>query len=653
MRIATLPFLPRGLGPNLLALLCFGFLIAPSSAQTIVVSKSGRIHTLEQARDEARRQHAAGVEGTIAIMIEPGTYYLAKTLTLGPEDSNTVWEAAHGSHPVISGGRVISGWTRGSGKVWSADAPGVYFRQLFVNGRRVTRARTPNYGFFRIDGDSSRATPFQLHFRGDDIKKKWAENGDVEVVALLAWSDLRMPIATVDEASHVATLTGNPAASNHEQDARYFIENAPDALDAPGEWFLDRASAKVSYIPLPGEDLTHALVEAPSLTQLISIRGDTKSNQPVLDITFRGLTFEHADWTMNRTGYADTQAAMPAPAAIETSNTTNLVFDHCTIAHSGGYGLWLGQGTKDSKVLASELFDLGAGGIRLGDYGTYADPALQSYRNIIAGNNIHDLGQVYAAGVGILVLQSAHNRIVHNHIHDLFYTGISAGWTWGYADNQSYDNLIAFNHIHDIGKQMLSDMGGIYTLGKQPGTVVRNNLIHDISSFTYGGWGIYTDEGSSNILIEDNITYNCKSAGFHQHYGQDNIVRNNIFAFNQEAELMRTRSEPHNSFTMEHNIVYFNRGALLGGNWEDKTFTMRSNLYFDTRGESINFAGRSFAQWQAEGEDDHSIIADPLFVNAGNYDFRLRPQSPALKLRFHPIDMSTVGPRMPAGADSW
>jgi parallel beta-helix repeat protein len=223
------------------------------------------------------------------------------------------------------------------------------------------------------------------------------------------------------------------------------------------------------------------------------------------------------------------------------------------------------------------------------------------------------------------------------------------GWTWGYAANQSKGNIIEYNHLHDIGKEMLSDMGGIYTLGEQPGTRIRNNLIHDIASFTYGGWGIYPDEGSSDMLIENNIVYHCKSAGFHQHYGRENLVRNNVWAFNRENQLMRTRVEPHVSFIFERNIVYFDEGRLLGSNWTGDKFTMKDNLYFDTRGTGIRFAGMSFDEWQASGQDKDSVIADPLFANAGNFDFRLRPESPALKMGFQQIDMSTVGPRVAAG----
>jgi hypothetical protein len=151
------------------------------------------------------------------------------------------------------------------------------------------------------------------------------------------------------------------------------------------------------------------------------------------------------------------------------------------------------------------------------------------------------------------------------------------------------------------------------------------------------------------MLIENNIVYHCKSAGFHQHYGRENVVRNNVWAFNRENQLMRTRAEPHVSFLFERNIVYFDQGSLLGSNWTGDRFTINGNLYFDTRGAGIRFAGLSFAQWQAAGHDKDSAIADPLFVNAANFDFRLREDSPALKMGFRQIDMTTVGPRVPAG----
>ena len=237
------------------------------SAQTIDVSPTGPIKTLLAARDAARGSRRPGSSVPIKIILHNGTYYLPETLVLDEQDSNTAWQAAPGEHPIISGGRIITNWTKGPGPVWQAHASAPYFRQLFIDDRRATRARTPNYGFFRADGPSSQHEPFELHFRGSDIQPRWAGR-DVEVITLLAWSDLRMPIFKVDEATHTATLAADPQPSNKEPDARYFIENTPDALDAPGEWCLDQASGLVSYIPLPGENVMQAQVIAPALSPL-------------------------------------------------------------------------------------------------------------------------------------------------------------------------------------------------------------------------------------------------------------------------------------------------------------------------------------------------------------------------------------------------
>jgi hypothetical protein len=196
---------------------------------------------------------------------------------------------------------------------------------------------------------------------------------------------------------------------------------------------------------------------------------------------------------------------------------------------------------------------------------------------------------------------------------------------------------------------MLSDMGAVYTLGIQKGTVIRNNLIHDVNSFTYGGWGLYPDEGSSEILWENNVVYRTKSAGFHQHYGRENIVRNNILAFGREHQLMRTRDEAHISFLFFNNIVYFNSGELLGSSWKNDRYLMDFNLYYDTRQSStppsMTFAGGTLDQWHARGHDVHSLIADPLFVAPEQYDFRLQDGSPALGLGFRRIDLSRFGVR--------
>jgi hypothetical protein len=630
--------------------------------------RDGPFATLPVALKAARaaRHDPAQAKRGVTILLRAGTYELVEPLTLTPEDSGAsasqpfTLAAYRREKPVVSGGRRITGWKQSEGQpnLWQAEVPGVRdgqwrFRSLFVGGERKQRARAPNEGFFRIQGASPQDQPVKLKFKPGDIKKEWAEPGDVEVVALLAWADFRMFIRAVDEANSVTTLSNKPRPSNKENDARYWVENAADALDAPGEWYLDRKSGLVSYLAHPGEDLSQAEVVVPQLQDLLILKGDFERKQPVQHVVLRGLTFSFTDWDPGLDGYADTQAAVATPGDIFGEGATDCVIEDCVFAHLAGYALDFARGCQRVRLVGNEMFDLGGGGVRLGEPAKRAEPFEQNHSHTVADNHMHGLGRVYAPAVGVLILQSGTNRVAHNDIHDLYYTAISVGWNWGYQETPCRENVIEFNHLHHVGQFMLSDMGAVYTLGIQKGTVIRNNLIHDVNSFTYGGWGLYPDEGTSEIVWENNVVYRCKSAGFHQHYGRENVVRNNIFAFNREHELMRTREEAHLSFFFTNNVVYFDCGTLLGSNWKNNQFRMDYNLYFDTRlgtnaGE-MKFAGATFEEWRQRGHDQHSVIADPLFVAPEDFDFRLKRGSPAAKLGFKSIDLRRVGVR-PAGA---
>lgn len=257
-------------------------------------------------------------------------------------------------------------------------------------------------------------------------------------------------------------------------------------------------------------------------------------------------------------------------------------------------------------------------------------------------------------------MNSAGNTLSHNDIHDFYYSGISCGWTWGYAESDAHDNHIEMNHIYHLGQHLLSDMGGIYTLGGQSGTVIRGNLIHDITASIYGASCIYPDEGSSHLLVENNVCYNTNHHILYQHFGRENIVRNNIFAFGGEGEITLCKDQDHNGFVLERNILLSHDRPIYRGGYasklQNRTFQADLNLIWDDSGTAVmgkNYMGdtRQFSvdQWHELGQDLHSLIADPLFKDAAHCDFTLPSNSPALPLGFHPIDLSTVGPR-PAGS---
>jgi len=624
----------------------------------------GPLATLDGARYAIRklRDDKGELERPVEVWLRKGTYFLDTPFVLTARDSGPIafkaFETATGVEDVtISGGRRITGFRKvevNGHKMIAAPVPDVKegkwnFTQLFVNDRRAERTRLPRDGYYQI-ASSPESNDWQhgqdhFNFKEGEIDPGWKNPGDVDIVVLTLWIESRMHIKSVDEAAHVVRLDKPTrfwigSEFDHGKGARYYVENVFEALDTPGQWYLDRKEGMVYYYPRIGEDWQHETFIAPALEQIVRIEGDTRNR--VEEIKFLNLHFAHTEHALPPDRSGSAQAAVQVPAAIELRNTRDCKIERCEIAHIGNYGVEVSGQSSGDSIQRCSIHDMGAGGVKI-DGGTE--------RTSVLDNEIFDGGKIFTSAVGVLIGDSPHNRIEHNSIHDLYYTGVSVGWVWGYGKSEAVDNKVEFNHIYNIGKGVLSDMGGIYTLGISPGTVIRNNLIHDCQSFDYGGWGIYTDEGSSNILIENNIVYRTKTGGFHQHYGKENILRNNIFAFAKVQQLQRTRTEPHTSFTFERNIVYYDEGAMIGGNWTEDRYNMDYNLYFDASLKPVTFEGASLDEWKKRGHDQHTIIDDPRFVDPRSGNFTLPSNSPALKLGFKQIDTSTVGPREKAGVE--
>ncbi len=617
----------------------------------------GPFATIKRARDEIRSlKSSEEFNQPVLIFLRGGTYYLEEPLIFNPEDSGTEntpisYVAYPGEKPILSGGKHIEKeWQDQTSSVKQTHLPEVEkgdwdFYQLFIKDERQTRARTPNKGYYQMESPMRLEGPAHFTYPDEVIKSSWVDLGDVSVVALAKWAEIHMPIKEVNESDNTVTLSKQVPPSNWRgvNNARFWIENAPEALDQPGEWRLERDTGILSLMTKPDAELNK--VVAPHLEQLLILRGDPENEQYVHHLEFRDLHFKHTMAPQLGEGYPDVQAAHDISAAIHANGANDCTIRQCTFSQLGNYAIELIQGCKNNRLIHNEIQDVGAGGIKIGETSMRTEAPLMTQYNQVSDNHIYDIGKIYPAAVGVWVGQSDHNTIAHNHIHHTFYTGISVGWTWGYHPTGAHHNTIEYNHVHHIGQGILSDMGGIYTLGTQPGTVIRNNFFHHIESYGYGGWGIYPDEGSTNILIENNITYKTKSAGFHQHYGKENIIRNNIFTYGREYQVMRTRAEDHLSFSFTHNIVYWEEGELLGSNWSGDHYQFDYNLYWNPTKKDFKFAQWSWPEWQARGQDRNSKIADPLFVNIEKMNFNLSPKSPAFDLGFKKIDMSPIGPR--------
>jgi hypothetical protein len=468
---------------------------------------------------------------------------------------------------VLCGSVRVEGWKPASGGLWSARLAGKRFRQLWVNGRRAQRARGPIPAGLTPCGEQKGViTPFtpggtvgRLAVTGDagyttqeTRLLDWPNPDDMEFGYTNSWTHVICPIASVvPDPAGARILMRQPCFyfATHKGGVQIgtpdYIENALALLNEPGQWYYDRRAGMLYYMPVPGEGMSRVDVEAPLLETLLELRGTPE--RPVHDIVFDGIRFEYATWLRPSTeGHADVQANFVDPsvnvywipeqkgcvdpvngemlrsqANVQVTGGSRVTFVRCTFAHLGSAGLDLQAGTSDCAVRRCRFTDISGSGIQIGDV-TRDDHHPADPRRAVRDNSVEDctierIGAEFQDSIGIFCGYTLRSRLLHNEIHDLPYTGVSVGWGWGMPDAgggayissviyqtpaSSGGNVIEGNHIHHVMLKR-NDGGGIYTLSRQPGTVIKSNYIHDNGPGSPGG--IYLDEGSADIEVTGNV----------------------------------------------------------------------------------------------------------------------------------------------------
>ena len=634
------------------------------AADVVIGNGTGEARSLAEAVGRVRELRARGeVKNRVAVIaVRAGRHRLEQPVVLTPEDSHLRIVGSGAERCVFDGGLELPPFKVGRDGVWETDVPrGTDFDQVWVDGRRATMARSPNrfYYYMKDMCNDSPDTAF-LAEPADIAPLAKLSRQELDRVAVSYWQSWDMGYLRVKSANVVTgRLDFKTAAVRqffywHKTRPRYVIANFRAALDAPGEWFHDVTAGKLLYIPRNGESPATARAVVPVAKGLVTFDGNRAKGRVIRDVTFERVGFEHTALPIGN-GIGNFQAAMNVKdAAIAGKGVDSLRIVSCRVAHAGGHGMMLWNGSRNVTVERSLFEDLGAGAI--GFSGGNSPKAESEINEFLTVRNsiLRHGGRMVQGAIGVWIGHARDCLVEHNDIYDFYYTGVSCGWTWGYAETICRRNRIAFNRVHHIGQGVLSDMGAVYTLGDNGRSEVCNNWVSDVDGYKDNGsptFGLYTDEGSRGFLFASNLVENCRYCALHQHYGRDNCFVNNICVGFGNCAVLRSRPESHTTMAMTNNVFWWRSpttDVYTGwGSFEmmAKDLPTDGNIYWCDGGQVAKtaFKGKDFAAWQAAGNDRNGAIADPLFVDAAHGDWRLRPDSPALKAGFVPFDWKQCG----------
>lgn len=644
---------------------------------------NGPVKTIDRALVIVSEMRRSEYRQPITVALMDDEYDFAKTLEIkNPLVRDVTFAPFGGGDVLFSGGKQITGWAPDA--FMGADCLSVFlpevkegkwrFSDLYVGGRPAAKTRTPAEGYFLPESVENTAPGMSSHSRWfiarpGDIPENAKNVEDALINFCHYWVDEHSRIAAFDPKTRRVDFDGRTrmtisAEPGNSATMAYYIENLAEAFRNPGEWYLDRPEGKLYYIPKEGETAENIVVYAPVIDRIVNVVGQPDEKLLMRGIRFRNIRFAYTkgEYQVKSTRtlddgtvvpeniIADGQCAEGLQGVVNLFYATGCSFDECGIYAIGSHGIVFRRGCFDCRVCDTYVRYAAGGGVTIGGGDVDEEPIHFTHNITVSDCIFEELGLRYFSASGVLITHAFANEISHNTIRHLYYSGVCCGWRWGYAPSVCRDNLIMYNHIYDLGRGILSDMGGVYTLGMQPGTRVEGNVIHDVKSRNYGGWGLYTDEGSAYITFRNNIVYNCSSNCYHQHYGRMNTITNNIFVSAGEQLIRITRREAQKDLIFTNNIYVVDGDTPVYGNITNCDFSADRNIIWSTGGKATMLAWDDktwhFDEFRtATGIDEHSREVNPRFKNLAAHDFTLRADSPAFALGFRAIDASAVGPR--------
>jgi len=722
-----------------------GHLAAPNSTNS-----DGPFATLDRARAFVQSIVKAGLT-SVTVQLRGGTYYLPATTMFTAADSGSpaldiVYQNYPGESPLLSGGVRVQNWTNAGGNTWKTTLPAntQYFESLFYNGVRRLRPRLggPLGAYYRIENTIYlKAAPppaaapdancpvyitgsgwecfdrFQ-YSKADPIVNTWknlapaagnpcgqpagnpAVAGDIQLLVWEQFSTSKLRISCVDTANQIVYLTGHTgnSQSNASEEGfiagnRYLVENIEDQLTQPGQWFLDHSATPwtLTYLANSGENPNTDTVVIPQLSQVL-----VASNLQY--VTFRGLTFEHDNYTLPAAGHISTELEPEIGAAVSFQNSQHITFDSGTVTQTSGSGLEFIPCLNSSSpaycvssdinavvtgnlVENSAFYDIGVVGIRIGNpYQAANTDANVPQSTTVENNVVEGYGRTIPASFGIGQGMGHDNLYTHNDVYDGYHCAISTSQSIDLTTKPSgignANNTISFNHVYNLLQGIMNDGGSVRIDGGNAvftaaGNKILNNKIHDVTDASimdsngYGGHGVYMDDHTGLVDVENNLVYRVSGFGVYTPHGptapkEANTIKNNIVAFARLSMVADSGpykdgipTSPNQAFLVSNNLFYFDRsegsgppfravaGCIYSLGFPLTNFLLFSNnLYWRTDGgfgsdtkafhvqpnpgdgpnapcsdDRTTWTFYTFSGWQGIGEDLQSVVQNPGFNN--------------------------------------